>query len=312
MSKLVKTAVIMVGVGIALFFLGNMFGGRGIVMNDKFRIRSVDDLEYYEYENRDLEAFTSVNINVSNMPVTFCPSDDGKYGVETAYRASDKDHMIVEVKDGTLTIRRKSEVYLFSFDFSFFGGNNTEKEYVTVYLPKQEYEAIDVSASNGPVTLKSLDVEVKTLILDTSNAPVIVSDMQADTFSAGSSNGMISLSGVRSESVRVKTSNAVVTVEDSIVAALTVKTNNGQVTLTDVECGDGEGDISVSTSNAAIFVDCPQWKEADFRIDADTSNADVYINDRSQKDDKYTTKKGDNTLRLKTSNGKIEMNFAPD
>ena len=312
MSKLAKIAVILLGVGFILFFIGNLLGGKGIVINSKFQISTPGDLDYCEYENKDLEGFTSININVSNMPVTFLPSENGLYGVKLAYYASDKDNMLIEVKDDTLTIRRKTEMYWFSFDFSFLDGGQINKEYITVYLPKQDYESIDVSDSNGAITMEKMNIDVKNLILDTSNAPIIISDLKADMVSADSSNGMMNLSDITSGKIRVKTSNAMVVVEDCDAAVLDIRTSNGMVTLDGVTFEDGDGDFSVSTSNGVITVNLLEWREADFRIDASTSNANIYVNDENQKDNKYKTKAGNNRLHLKTSNSRIEMNFGLD
>ena len=311
-SKLIKIAAALFAAGIILFFVGSIFGGKGVFINSKFQMVVPDDSDYYEYENRDLEAFTSVNIDVRNMPVTFFPSDNGLYGVELAYYATDKDNMLIEVKDGTLKVKSKSEMRWLSFDLSFLNGTKRNKEYVIVYLPKQEYETIDAFTSNGSIIMEKADFAAKTLILDTSNAPIMVSGIKADMVTTDTSNGTVNLSGIVSEKIRVETSNAPVTVSDCAASKFEISTSNGQVHLEKLTFEDGERDVSVKTSNGGISAEFPECRETDFRINADTSNANIYVNGEKLRDNEYTTKNGDGRLRLDTSNSRIEMYFGLD
>lgn len=312
MSKLVKIALALAASGFILLLAGNLLGGRGIVVNSKFQIGTVDDLKYYEYENRDMEAFASVDIKVGNIPVTFLPSGDGTYGIETAYNSTDRDNMIIEVRDKRLTVRKKNELFLFSFDFSFFNRSNSNQEFITVYLPQKEYERIEVSTSNSSVTIEETGIIVEDLVLDTSNSVIRITDINADRVMADTSNGAVYLKNVSSKKVRVNTSNAGVTVSNSAVDALSIDTSDGAVELDGLTFENKEGDFSIDTSNASIAVYFPEGSEKDFRIKADTSNADIYINERNLKDDDYSFGKGENRLRLTTSNGRIEMSFGLD
>lgn len=311
-SKLIKIAAALFAAGVILFFVGSLFGGKGVFINSKFQMVVPDDSDYYEYENRDLEAFTSVNIDVRNMPVTFFPSDNGSYGVELAYYATDKDNMLIEVKDGMLKVKSKSEMRWLSFDLSFLNGTKRNKEYVIVYLPKQEYETIDAFTSNGAIIMEKADFAAKTLLLDTSNAPIMVSGIKADMVTTDTSNGTVNLSGVVSEKIRVETSNAPVTVSDCAASKFEISTSNGQVHLEKLTFEDGERDVSVKTSNGGISAEFPECRETDFRIHADTSNANIYVNGENMRDNEYSTKNGEGRLRLDTSNSRIEMYFGLD
>lgn len=314
-SNLLKIAFAFVVSGMLLFFFGSFLGGRGFAINSRFQVKTMDDLNYYEFSDRDMEAFTSVNVDVSNIPVTVFLSQDGTYGVEMAYTAADSDKMTVSVEDGRLDIRKKSEIMWFSFDFSFFGGENTRnKEYVYIYLPEQKYETIEIYNRNSPVTVEETGAFTDKLILETTNGAITVSDIWAGNLKAETSNAPVKLDHITSKKVRVKTSNGIVGVEDSDITALDIKTSNGQVSLDGIvfEHEYGEGDISVDTSNAQILVYFPEYKEKDFHIKADTSNANIYINGHKLKNDDYASKEGKNKLRLKTSNGRIEMEFGAD
>lgn len=308
-SKLIKIAAAVFAMGIILFFVGSLFGGRGIFLNSSFQISVADDMEYFEFEDRDLEAFSGVNIDVANMPVTFLPSDNDLYGVKLAYYATDKDNMTVTVKDNTLTVEYEPQKRYISFDFSFL--RETKKEYVIVYLPKQEYGTIDVSTSNGMILLEKVDVVVKKLILDTSNGPITASDISTDMVTADTSNGPVSLSGIVSEEIRVKTSNAPVKVSFGEISVLEIRTSNGPVHLDGLTFA-GKPDVFVNTSNGGISVDFATCSESDFRVKADTSNANIFVNGDNLRDNHYTTKDGDGRLNLKTSNGRIEMYFGLD
>ena len=47
-SKLIKIAAALFAIGIILFFVGSLFGGRGIFLNSSFQISVAGDMEYFE------------------------------------------------------------------------------------------------------------------------------------------------------------------------------------------------------------------------------------------------------------------------
>ncbi len=274
MSKLIKTALGLLAAGAVLFIAGSVMGGKGLIIDKNFRIMTAEDFQNYTYTNMDMEAFESIDIDVSNIPVTFVLSEDGKYGVEISCQTANPKEIKAAVENKKLTIKKESQMYWFSFDLSMINGNKTDKEYVTVYLPKESYGKIRVEDSNAPVCMEDMDIDVKELHIETSNAGVLISDIRSDEIDVCTSNGTVSM-----EDIRFKTDKAKITAD---------------------------------TSNSGIILTLPDTGKNRCKIYANTSNAGVYVNDEKAESDGHITSEGDNTLNLKTNNGKIEIFFGLD
>ncbi len=274
MSKLIKTALGLLAAGAVLFIAGSVMGGKGLIINKNFRIMTAEDFQNYTYSNMDMEAFESIDIAVSNIPVTFVLSENGKYGVEVSCQTANPKEIKAVVENKKLTIKKESQMYWFSFDLSMINGNKTDKEYVTVYLPKESYGKIRVEDSNAPVCMEDMDIDVKELHIETSNAGVLISDIRSDEIDVCTSNGTVSM-----EDIRFKTDKAKITAD---------------------------------TSNSGIILTLPDTGKNRCKIYANTSNAGVYVNDEKAESDGHITSEGDNTLNLKTNNGKIEIFFGLD
>lgn len=273
-SKLLKIALGLITAGTVLFLAGSVKGGSGLMINKDFQILSPEDLKTYTYSDGNMEPFESVNIDISNVPVTFLPSQDGKYGAEVCYWAAGQDAVRVAVENKILVIEEEDKGYWFSFDLSFITGKERTGESVTVYLPEGSYEKICVKSSNAPVTMKNTGVDVQELSLKTSNAAVQVSD-------------------IRTENMEIGTSNA-------------------SVVLDEICFQTEQSSITVGTSNGKISLHLPENGKETCQITASTSNAAIYVNDEKMKNSKYVTEDGRNILHLKTSNGKIELFFGKD
>lgn len=119
------------------------------------------------------------------------------------------------------------------------------------------------SGSGATVTL--LVPAATRLELDTSNAPIAVSDVSGGVESR-TSNGPVTLDGVAG-ALSVETSNGPVTVGTSDPVTLAVQTSNGGITF------DGAlqpGDATLETSNGPVELRLPA--DAAFTVDATTSN----------------------------------------
>lgn len=311
MSDYVKIALGLIAAGAVLFIAGSMFGGKGIMLSSNFRIETRDDFETYQYQNLDMEAFDKVDIDVSDVPVTFLPAPDGKsYGVEVSYQTTDRDEIKIAVEDKKLIIKIPGKMYWFSFDLSFLTGKDTE-ESIIVYLPQNVYENISVKNSNASVTMEELNTNIKEIKIITSNAGINLSGLEADELSAHTSNGTIRMEKIAAEKVETDTSNGAVTLIKMEVDELKADTSNGKVTIEEIDFRNRKGKMTVTTSNAAIELSLPDYAQKDCEIKAKTSNAGISVNGED-KDNKYVTGDGDILLHLGTSNGKIEMNFGLD
>jgi DUF4097 and DUF4098 domain-containing protein YvlB len=159
--------------------------------------------------------------------------------------------------------------------------------------------------------------------IETSNGSVHVMDMNGDS-DIKSSNGAITAINVKGN-VKADTSNGSGTFTD-IAGTLNIQTNNGAITLTNIagavvaESSNGSikgssiinGDWDLVTSNGKVALAIPE--NSDALIDADTSNGKMGGDIEWKKDDNSHCTgilgTGVNKIKLKSSNGSIDVNFA--
>lgn len=314
MSRYIKIALGLIAVGVVLTGIGRFFGGSGFFITNGLNTYSQEDLQIFEYTNMEIGALDSIDISVSNVPVTFRASEGDKFGVEVKYQVVDLDDIEVSVNSGELVVKAKHDNYWWSFDFSAFSKNDVE-EYVVVYVPSYSgMDEVKVSTSNAPVDIKNKDIGSKINVLDinTSNAGVTLSGAYVtDSLVVDTSNASIRLDEkcICAKKAKLITSNADVTVLDANVNDLDVKSSNGEIVL---ELGElfEQRRIKADTSNAGIYVKLQKNSEIEADIKADTSNGEVYINGKSVGDDDYEYATSDGVkLELDTSNGNIKIEF---
>lgn len=328
MSKLIKIALGFVVSGAVLLAVGLAFGGRGISISNNMKVVTEDDYELYSYKNMDLKEFESINIDMTNVPIYILSSDNGKYGVDVQVYIEDEEKIRIDVDDKELIVKDSHEFYWFAFELPSINIEKKEKEYVKVYLPEKEYDEFDIDTSNGKIILEDIGsyinelnlnasnagVEVikcnaDKLVVDTSNGKVIVSDAKIEEIIVNTSNSGIEFENIEAENVNADTSNGAVKVMDSALEILEVDTSNSSVTVENIKMLSDKGSINIVTSNGIITAVLPDYSEKDFKITADTSNADIYLNGENLKESIYNTKEGKRKLNLNTSNGKIEIEF---
>ncbi len=312
MSRYVKIALGLIVVGIVLAGIGSFLGGSGFFITNRLDTHSVEDLQLFEYENMEIGGLDSIDISVSNVPVTFRATKGDKFGVEVKYQVIDLDDVTVSVDEGELSVVAKHENYWWSFDFSFFEDKDIE-EYVIVYVPEgKSLEDVNVSTSNASVEVEDLQCIINEFDINTSNAGVTLSGVTVtDSLVIDTSNGPIRLDSacVCRKEAKLITSNGQVDVINAEINQLEVKTSNGEINL-DIAKLDDRRYIKADTSNAKINVILQNNNETETDIKADTSNGEVYINGKSVGDDdyEYAVRNG-LRLELDTSNADIRIEF---
>ncbi|MDD6572230.1 MAG: DUF4097 family beta strand repeat-containing protein [Thermoflexaceae bacterium] len=267
MTKWMKTALILLLAGAILFVAGSMLGGKGISINQNFKVIDSNDYIYFTYTNMKLDEFEAVDIDVSNTPVTFLPSEDGGYGVEVSYRIVNENDIRVEVDKQKLIVEAKEKMFWMSWDFSFMA-ENENKEYIIVYLPEKEYKEITVDTSNAAVTLKK--VTAPAIEIDTSNGSIEILDSDVQKLVADTSNASITMKESRLSSER---------------GEISLITSNGEIRVDFSENKEKEFKINADTSNADIYLNNQKLEKNDYAtregavsLKLDTSNSDIIMN----------------------------------
>lgn len=267
MTKWMKTALVLLLTGAVLFVAGSMLGGKGIIINQNFKVIDSDDYKYFTYTNMELDEFEAVDIDVSNTPVTFLPSEDGRYGVEVSYRIVNENDIRVEVDNQKLIVEAEEKMFWMSWDFSFMTENQI-KEYVIVYLPEKEYKEITVDTSNAAVILKK--VTAPSIEIDTSNGSIEILNSDVQNLVADTSNASIRMQENRLSSEK---------------GDISLETSNGEIRVDFLENREKEFKINADTSNADIYVNDRKLEKNDYAtregavsLKLDTSNSDIIMN----------------------------------
>ncbi len=223
-----------------------------------------------------------------NGQITLSTWDREEYSIETTITArgatqAEADSNLAALnkeltKDETTAQQKLTLVYSSNLI------NNPYQINVVVRLPASATLDLDLTSSNGAVTLT--DVDGGSVVIHTSNAALQLNDVNADTLRASTSNGAIT-GTVDAATCNLDTSNAQINLRVS-------STKSGTYTL---ETSNGKVDVDISAS-------------ASYKLDASTSNSEVTF---SLPDLTYTrdtrTSKAAQTVGFDTAATKITMNI---
>ena len=267
-------------------------------LKDIFRGGS-EQLESYVYTNDDMEPFTSAVVDVSNCPIRVERSVNGRFGVDVRLMVRPDDQVIVAVENGELTVRKIKGIRRLVFGFN--GGS----QHVKLYLPDVEYDRLLLDTSNASVVVSDVARIKELLNIDTSNGSIKVENVSVDDrIRLDTSNSSISVRQTCCRYLEADGSNGGITVEQVSALEATLDTSNSGIRVKKSEI---HRMLNADTSNGGIEVELT-GRESDYRIDADTSNAKVYVNGRTV-GSSYSTGGGNREVRLDTSNGRISIGF---
>ncbi len=177
------------------------------------------------------EEYDSVFVSTDVTDIVFARSGDGKTTVVCDER--ERQRHSVTIEDGILKIRSE---YLKEKALSWFTLRNPKTK-VTVYLPGDSYESLQITAGTGDVTVPDGFVFKRADITLSTGETVFMSDV-TETLKITSSTGSISLDGVAAGDVAltVTTGKAVCS---GLTAAgdISVTVSTGKAELNEVRCG---------------------------------------------------------------------------
>lgn len=145
MSKAKKisiiTSLILIGLGIALSF--------SALCSVKFDFAKLSTTNFTTKSVTIDESFQKIRIQDTSGDIRFAPSDDNRCTV--VYTEDDDFTHSVSVEDGTLIIERKESKKLSSYIGIYF-----DRDEIIVYLPRAEYESLDLESTNGNVEIPKI------------------------------------------------------------------------------------------------------------------------------------------------------------
>lgn len=173
------------------------------------------------------ETFDSISINTDTADIIFALSDDGNCRVECHEEENSK--YCVTVEDGTLNVEFIDERSV--YHFIGYIGLNFDSPKITVYLPNDKYESLDINEDTGDITIP-------------------------DCFSFGDINIELSTGNVdcypsASDKIKITTSTGYIDVENLTTDTLDLTTSTGAITVGDVTC---ENDVTVNVSTGKSYL----------------------------------------------------------
>ena len=244
-----------------------LFSSLAFVIVMSFAGWDFSKLATVKYETREVEisdSFNKISISLDTADLVLLPSEDEKCKIVATEQ--EKLTHLVTVEENTLKIKSSDtfnwydKIHLFNF------GSNK----ITVYLPKQSFESLNISTSTGNINVpqdfsfRSIDIEVST----------------ADVDCSASSTG----------SLKIKNTTGNVFVNGIFYASVDLSVSTGDIKLLDATCV-GDVTLKVGTGNATVSnVTC-----TNFTLDGSTSDV------------KLSTVLSSGKMNVKTGTGSITL-----
>jgi DUF4097 and DUF4098 domain-containing protein YvlB len=219
--------------------------------------------------------FTNIEVEADNAEVEIVSTTDSEATVEyTGAGKRTKYNFDVDVKRDTLSVLL-DEKRRFFFSFGF----NSKGLKLTVSLPEEQYESMQVETDNGRISAE--DINVDALVMETDNGQIHIKNVETGVANVESDNGKLILDHVEGE----------------IIGRL----NNGRIS---VWTDDFKWPMDLMTDNGSIEIKTGT-KPTNVTIDAQTDNGRITI--FGEKIDRATYGKGKHVIKLRTDNGSINV-----
>ena len=212
-------------------------------------IAKLGTVDYVETTLEPSGDFENISINVYTTDLRLLPSEDGKCRI-VCYEDEKVSHT-AEVKDGTLVIDTNDTRKWFTVSLSF------KSPTMEVYLPKSEYEYLDIRTDTGAVylpdafTFDMIKIVGNTgavvcsastkedIDFDIDTGAILLSDVSAGGIRLQNQTGSIKLSGCTvTEYIDVEADTGFVSLENITCSDLLAKAGTGRVSLNGVTCND--------------------------------------------------------------------------
>ena len=213
-------------------------------------ITKLGTVDYVETTFEPSGDFENISINVFTTDLKLLPSEDGKCRI-VCYEDEKVSHT-AEVKDGALVIDTKdSRRWLGFISLSF------KRPTMEIYLPKNEYEFLDIDTDTGAVylpnnfTFESININGNTgsvvcyasakkdMDFELDTGPILLCDVSAGDIRLQTDTGSIKLNGgTVAESIEVKTGTGFVNLENISCGSIHAEADTGLVSLENTSCGD--------------------------------------------------------------------------
>ena len=268
----------------------------------------------------------TIELTETNCAVELLPSPDRSIHIE--YEVTRWINVETACSDDRLIYTAKEIFHVFHFDLI---GRKPVRLYLPAdYLPNLEirtgnarltasdvsFDTANLKTSNAALKLSRLTANA--LTAKTSNAAIIAEHITANLLKLTTGNGTLTAQHCTADQMELRTSNGAIRTEHCTASSIDAATSNGKnsaehITAATVSLTSANGrvdlqhvmanDITLKSSNAAIIATLP-GSIADYRIESKTTNGSSSLPAHKAK--------GEKSLNVTTSNGKIDVVFAED
>lgn len=199
----------------------------GVMTALKWDFMSLATVEYETNTYEISETFDAISVNTDTADITFVHSEDDSCRVECHEEVNTKYSVIVE--DGTLNVDLIEERS--AYHFIGYIGLNFDSPKITVYLPKDKYDSLDINEDTGDITIPDC--------------------FSFDDINIELSTGNVDCYPSASEKIKIITSTGYIDVENLTTDTLDLTTSTGAITVGDVTC---ENDVTVNVSTGKSYL----------------------------------------------------------
>ncbi len=238
----------------ALVLLGGILFA-GVMTRLDWDFTKLATVDYETNTYKISQGFDSILVDTDTADIEFVLSDDGQCKV-VCHEEENAKHRVM-VKDNTLTIAETDEEK--RNHFIGFVGLTFETPKITVYLPKAEYDTLQVNGGTGRACVEN--ISVGTMTISVSTGKVIVADVRCrGDITIGISTGDVRLTRVDCKNLTTIGDTGDLFLEGVIAQGkILLETDTGDVTLDGCDGGElsietDTGDVTGSLLTEKIFV----------------------------------------------------------
>lgn len=234
----------------------------------------------------------TIRIKAECTPVIVRPSSSKTARVIYSPREG-MDRISFHEDGGVLTFEHSiNKFYLWRFI-----GINIREQPITVEIPVDFDGEITLITSNAYVTAKDMN-HLKSLRMESSNSSLTAENLTSLSTKLKSSNGKLNMHRLKGRTLDATTSNARIGADGCVMdESITFTTSNGKIEIEDI----ASKNIELVSSNGAIKGTI-SGDMREYAIYSKTSNASNNLPNMDYPDE-------DKTLKVKTSNAKIDIKF---
>ncbi len=226
-------------IAIIIFLIGGALFGIALYNNGSFDFNS-----YVTKTNTIEEDFSSIEADLDTTDIEILPATDGK--CTAVFTEQEKHPHSYTVEDGTLKIDAYEKKW---YDhISIY----TKHSKITLYLPKSEYERIEIEQDTGDITIDKA-LGFKDIKLQTDTGDVFVFASAENLCKISTDTGHITVKDITAESFSAKRSTGRLSIENlTVTGRAEIRGSTGNAALKNISVG---GALDIATSTGKIVAD---------------------------------------------------------